>query len=96
MVGLYGRSYAGAVIPFAILLVGLTVGLNAQPAAFILYPLGRPRWIAAGDVLQLVFFAALGLSLAPRYGAVGMAIAVLLRQLFGAGLTAMFVTRSLR
>ena len=47
-------------------------------------------------MLQLVFFAALGLSLAPRYGAVGMAIAVLLRQLFGAGLTAMFVTRSLR
>lgn len=94
--GLYGPAYAGAVLPFAILLVGLAVGLNAQPAAFILYPLGRPRWIAGGDVLQLIVFAALGLSLAPRYGAVGIAIAVLLRQLFGAGLTAVFVTRSLR
>jgi O-antigen/teichoic acid export membrane protein len=96
LVGLYGGAYAGAVLPFAILLVGLMVGLNAQPAAFILYPLGRPRWIAAGDVLQLVVFAALGLFMAPRYGAVGMAIAVLLRQLLGAGLTAVFVTRSLR
>jgi len=61
-----------------------------------LYPLGRPRWIAGGDVLQLIVFAALGLSLTPRYGAVGIALAVLLRQLFGAGLTALFVTRSLR
>ena len=94
--GLYGQAYAGTALPFAILLVGLAVGLNAQPAAFILYPLGRPRWIAGGDVLQLIVFAALGLSLAPRYGAVGIAIAVLLRQLFGAGLTAVFVTRSLR
>ena len=96
LAGLYGQAYASAVLPFAILLVGLAVGLNAQPAAFILYPLGRPRWIAGGDVLQLIVFAALGLALAPRYGAVGMAIAVLLRQLFGAGLTAVFVTRSLR
>jgi len=47
-------------------------------------------------VLQLIVFAALALSLAPRYGAVGIAIAVLLRQLFGAGLTAFFVTRLLR
>ena len=94
--GLYGQAYAGAVLPFVILLVGLAIGLNAQPAAFILYPLGRPRWIAGGDVLQLIVFAALGLALAPRYGAVGIAIAVLLRQLFGAGLTAVFVTRSLR
>jgi len=93
---LYGRAYAGAVIPFGILLVGVAISINAQPAAFILYPLGRPRWIAGGDVLQLVFFAAVGLLMAPRYGAVGIAIAVLLRQLFGAGLTAVFVTRSLR
>jgi O-antigen/teichoic acid export membrane protein len=96
LAGLYGRAYAGAVLPFAILLVGLVVGLNAQPVAFILYPLGRTRWIAGGDVLQLIVFATLGLSLAPRYGAVGIAVAVLLRQLFGAGLTAFFVTRSLR
>jgi len=93
---LYGQAYASAAVPFALLLIGTAVGLNAQPAAFVLYPLGRPQWIAAGDVLQLVFFGALGLLLVPHYGAVGIALAVLLRQLFGAGLTALFVTRLLR
>jgi O-antigen/teichoic acid export membrane protein len=96
IVALYGQAYASATIPFALLLLGLAVGLNAQPAAFVLYPLGRPQWIAGGDVLQLVFFGAIGLLLVPHYGAVGIALAVLLRQLLGAGLTAVFVTRLLR
>jgi O-antigen/teichoic acid export membrane protein len=92
----YGTAYAGAALPFVILLLGFAVGLNAQPAAFVLYPLERVRQIAAGDILQLVFFAAIALWLIPRYGALGAAIAVLLRQLLGAGLTATFVTRALR
>lgn len=93
---LYGAAYASATLPFAILLVGFVVGLNAQPAAFVLYPLERLRYIAAGDVLQLLFFTGLGLWLIPRYGALGAAMAVLARQLLGAGLTATFVTRALR
>lgn len=93
---LYGAAYAGATLPFAILLVGFLVGLNAQPAAFVLYPLERVRYIAVGDVLQLLFFAALGLWLIPRYGALGAALTVLARQLLGAGLTAAFVTRALQ
>ena len=96
LVALYGSAYAGATVPFTILLAGFLVGLNAQPAAFVLYPLARVRYIAAGDVLQLLFFAALGLWLIPRYGALGAALTVLARQLLGAGLTAAFVTRALQ
>jgi O-antigen/teichoic acid export membrane protein len=92
----YGTAYAGAALPFVILLLGFAVGLNAQPAAFVLYPLERVRYIAAGDVLQLVIFTAIALWLIPLYGALGAALAVLLRQLLGAGLTATFVTRALR
>jgi O-antigen/teichoic acid export membrane protein len=94
--GLYGTAYAGATLPFAILLVGFAVGLNAQPAAFVLYPLERVRYIAAGDIVQLLFFAGLGLWLIPSYGALGAALTVLARQLLGAGLTALFVTRALQ
>jgi antigen flippase len=94
--GLYGAAYAGATLPFAILLVGFAIGLNAQPAAFVLYPLERVRYIAAGDIVQLLFFAGLGLWLIPSYGALGAALTVLARQLLGAGLTAVFVTRALQ
>ncbi len=95
IVALYGEAYAGATLPFAILAVGFVIGLNAQPAAFVLYPLERVRYIAAGDVLQLVFFTGMGLWLIPIYGARGAALAVLARQIFGAGLTALFVKRAL-
>ncbi len=92
---LYGAAYAGATLPFAILVVGFVIGLNAQPAAFVLSPLERVRYIAAGDVLQLFFFTGLGLWLIPVYGALGAALAVLARQILGAGMTALFVKRAL-
>lgn len=93
---LYGARYAGAALPFAILLIAFAIGLNAQPAAFVLYPLERIRWIAGGDVLQLFFFIGVGLWLIPLDGALGAALAVLATRLLGAGLTAAFVTRALR
>ncbi len=93
---LYGAPYAGAALPFAILLLGFIIGLNAQPTAFVLYPLQRVRWIAAGDVLQLLFMSAAGLWLIPLKGTLGAALAVLATRLLGAGLTTVFVTRALR
>lgn len=92
---LYGAPYAGATLPFAILLIGFVVGLNAQPAAFVLYPLERVRWIAAGDLLQLFFMTGVGLWLIPVMGATGAALAVLFTRLLGAGLTTAFVRRAL-
>jgi O-antigen/teichoic acid export membrane protein len=93
---LYGGNYAAAALPFSLLLIGLVVGLNAQPAAFVLYPLHRPQWIAAGDVLQLIFCTAVGLWLIPLYGVLGAALTVLATRLFGGSLTLALVTWQLR
>lgn len=93
---LYGARYGGGALPLAILLIGFVIGLNAQPIAFVLYPLARVRWIAGGDILQLFFFIAVGLWLIPAYGALGAALAVLATRIVGAGLTATFVARALR
>lgn len=88
---LYGNIYAAASLPFTLLLIGFIISLNAQPASFVLYPLDRPKWIAAGDVAQLIFNAALALWLIPLLGATGAAMAVLATRLFGGALTAAMV-----
>ena len=93
---LYGGNYVGAVAPFSILLLSLVVGLNAAPVSFVLYPLERPSWVAAGNVLQLVFFMGLGLWLIPTRGAVGAALTALATQLLGAVWIAGAVTWVLR
>jgi O-antigen/teichoic acid export membrane protein len=93
---LYGAVYKAAAFPFILLLVGLMVGVNAQPAAFVLYPLNRPQWIAAGDVLQLVFCAAAGVWLIPLYGVLGAALTVLATRVFGGLITLALVTWHLR
>jgi O-antigen/teichoic acid export membrane protein len=93
---LYGSNYAAAALPFGLLLIGLMIGINAQPAAFVLYPLNRPQWIAAGDVLQLILCAALGLWLIPLYGALGAALTVLATRVFGGLWTLGVVTWQLR
>ena len=93
---LYGPAYAGAAPPFGLLLVGFVIGLNFQPAAYVLYPLNRPQWIAASDVLQLICNAALGLWLIPRYGAPGAALTVLATRVVGAIVMFVLVAWSLR
>ncbi len=93
---LYGAAYAGAALPFGLLFVGFIIGLNSQPAGYVLYPLDRPQWIAASDVLQLIFSAALGLWLIPVYGVMGAALTVLTTRLLGAVLTFALVAWFLR
>jgi O-antigen/teichoic acid export membrane protein len=84
---LYGADYLAAIPAFYLLLVGFLVGLNAQPAAFVLYPLNRPRWIAASDVIQLGFQIAVNLILIPPFGIIGAAWGVLLTRVVGAVIT---------
>ena len=93
---LYGSLYSPAALPFALLLIGLVIGINTQPAAFVLYPLNRPQWIAAGDLLQLAFCATVGLRLIPPYGVLGAALTVLATRLFGGLITLALVTWQLR
>ncbi len=88
---LYGVAYRDAAIPFYVLLAAFIIGLNTQPAAFILYPLNRPRWIAASNVLQLGLNVATNLILIPPFGILGAACAVLITQLGSTVITSAFV-----
>ncbi|HEY6042993.1 MAG TPA: polysaccharide biosynthesis C-terminal domain-containing protein, partial [Anaerolineae bacterium] len=92
---LYGTEYSAAVPVFSLLLVGFIIGLNAAPIAFVLYPLNRPRWIAASDVLQLVFNSSVNLLLIPSSGIIGAALAVVLTRFFAALITFVLVRRFL-
>jgi O-antigen/teichoic acid export membrane protein len=87
----YGVDYRPAISAFYPLLAGFLVGLNSQPAAFVLYPLNRPRWIAASDLIQLGFSVAVNLILIPSFGLVGAAWGVLLTRLAAALITLGFV-----
>ena len=92
---LYGVEYAAAIPVFSILVVGFIINLNAAPVAFVLYPLNRPRWIAASDLLQLLFAAGGSLVLIPPFGILGASFAVVLTRLFAALLTLFLVRRFL-
>lgn len=92
---LYGVAYRASVIAFYPLLAGFLIGLNAEPVAYVLYPLNRPRWIAASDLAQLVFCAAVNLVLIPAYGIAGAAWGVLLTRLAAAAITTALVRRLL-
>ena len=76
----YGQEFAPAAAGFNILLAGYLVGLNAEPTAFVLYPLNKPAWIAAKELIPLIVFAILGSLLIARYGLLGAAWSVLLRR----------------
>jgi O-antigen/teichoic acid export membrane protein len=84
---IYGGEYGAAIPAFYPLLAGFLVGLNSQPAAFILYPLNRPKWIAGSDVVQLVFNTVVNLILIPTFGIVGAAWGVLLTRIAAATIT---------
>ena len=92
---LYGTEYSAAIPVFSLLVVGFIIGLNAAPVAFVLYPLNRPRWIAASDVLQLVFNSSVNLLLIPAFGIIGAALAVVLTRIFAALITLVLVRRFL-
>jgi O-antigen/teichoic acid export membrane protein len=54
--------------------------LVVNPVQFLLYGAGRPEWCTASDALMTVLFGALTIWLAPAYGAIGVAYALLIAQ----------------
>ncbi len=92
---LYGAAYRDSVAAFYPLLAGFLIGVNSEPVAYVLYPLNRPRWIAASDLAQLVFCVAINLVLIPTYGIVGAAWGVLLTRLAAAAITTILIRRLL-
>jgi O-antigen/teichoic acid export membrane protein len=93
---LYGSAYLAAVPAFYLLLLAFLLGLTSEPLAYVLYPLNRPQWIAAGDILLLVVTIAAGPFLVQRYSMIGAAGLVLLRRMVGMLLTGALVAYSLR
>ncbi|MBI4786844.1 MAG: oligosaccharide flippase family protein [Chloroflexi bacterium] len=92
---LYGVEYRGAVAALYPLLVAFLIGLNAEPVAYVLYPLNKPRWIAASDMLQLGFSVVANLALIPAFGIAGAAWSVLLTRIVALGITFVLVRRFL-
>ena len=92
---LYGVEYRAAISALYPLLVAFLIGLNAEPAAYVLYPLNQPRWIAASDLLQLAFNVAVNLALIPPFGILGAAWGVLLTRIFAALVTVILTRRFL-
>ena len=65
---------------FQLLATAQIVLLVANPVQFLWYGAGRPQWCTASDGLITLLFGALAAWLAPAYGAIGAAVALLIAQ----------------
>ncbi|MFI9150182.1 lipopolysaccharide biosynthesis protein [Streptomyces sp. NPDC053367] len=72
---LYGREFAGAVVPACILLAGLAVEGAAAVSTAYLFGVGRPGMNSWGMAAGVVVTVGLDVLLIPRYEAVGAAAA---------------------
>jgi O-antigen/teichoic acid export membrane protein len=70
----------GAVRVFQLLASAQIALLVSNPVQFLLYGAGRPQWCTASDAIVTVLFGATAIWLAPLYGAVGVACALLVAQ----------------
>ena len=77
---LFPAAMPGAVRVFQLLATAHIALLVANPVQFLLYGAGRPEWCTASDALITLLFGAMAVWLAPAYGAVGVAWALLIAQ----------------
>lgn len=77
---LFPRAMPGAVRVFQLLATAHIALLVANPVQFLLYGAGRPEWCTASDALITLLFGAMAVWLAPAYGAIGVAWALLIAQ----------------
>jgi O-antigen/teichoic acid export membrane protein len=77
---LFPTAMRGAVRVFQLLATAHIALLVANPVQFLLYGAGRPEWCTASDALITLLFGAMAVWLAPAYGAVGVAWALLIAQ----------------
>jgi O-antigen/teichoic acid export membrane protein len=80
VVHLFPAAMPGAVRVFQLLSTAHIALLVANPVQFLLYGAGRPEWCTASDALITLLFGAMAVWLAPAYGAVGVAWALLIAQ----------------
>jgi O-antigen/teichoic acid export membrane protein len=77
---LFPAAMPDAVRVFQILATAHIALLVANPVQFLLYGAGRPEWCTASDGLITLLFGAMAMWLAPGYGAIGVAWALLVAQ----------------
>jgi O-antigen/teichoic acid export membrane protein len=77
---LFPAAMHDAVRVFQLLATAHIALLVANPVQFLLYGVGRPQWCTASDALITLLFGALAVWLAPAYGAIGVAWALLIAQ----------------
>lgn len=77
---LFPAAMSGAVRVFQLLATAHIALLVANPVQFLLYGAGRPEWCTASDALITLLFGAMAVWLAPAYGALGVACALLIAQ----------------
>jgi O-antigen/teichoic acid export membrane protein len=78
-----GRDYGGAFVPFLILLLGLSVFTSLNPIRdSILYFYQKPDFFFWAGIGQTAIILIVGLSLIPKLGIMGVAITVLLSNIF--------------
>lgn len=77
---LFPAALPDTVRVFQLLATAQIALLMANPVQFLLYGAGRPHWCTASDGLITLLFGAMAVWLAPAYGAVGVASALLIAQ----------------
>src|SRR5581483_1362348 len=77
---LFPATLPGAVRVFQLLSSAHIALLVANPVQFLLYGAGRPQWCTLSDGLITALFGTLAVWLAPSFGAMGVAWALLLSQ----------------
>ena len=77
---LFPPAMPDAVRVFQLLATAQIALLIANPIQYLLYGAGRPQWCTASDGLITLLFGAMAVWLAPVYGAIGVAWALLIAQ----------------
>jgi O-antigen/teichoic acid export membrane protein len=91
LVILYGHEFSQGALAFNLLLAAYLISFNAEPAAFVLYPLDKPAWVAGKELIPLIFFTGIGAVLIARFGIQGAAWSVLIKKTLEALLTCLLV-----
>jgi len=77
---IFPAALPDAVRVFQLLATAYIALLVANPVQFLLYGAGRPHWCTASDGLITLLFGGMAVWLAPAYGAIGVAAALLIVQ----------------
>lgn len=93
---IYGEVYRPSIMPFIILLCAQLLFLISLPShQAIFYYFSKPKFFFYISVLQLLIVVVLGSLLIPMYGIVGVALAVLVGQVFNFVIPTVWVFKKL-